>query len=111
MALTEEGVDETDIIMALIYSYLNLIKDKGVLESIFEDNSRLCKMKFIFGEKSDRSTFVQSATRNMRKYPPLHYLCVPVLLREYDPDVVRKLLGFFTPENSLMAVVAKSAAQ
>ena len=106
--LTEEGINHVDSIVELMFGYIRLIKDEGVQKWIFDEIRSLSKMSFHFREKSEPYSFVQQVTSIMDKFPPVHYLSGPYLMREFDPKKIREILDLLTPERCCVRVCAKA---
>ncbi len=106
--LTEEGVNHVDSIIELLFGYLHLIKSEGIEKWIFEETCSLSKMNFHFQERCEPYSFVQEVSSTMEKYPPIHYLSGPYLVREFDREGIQEVLDLLTPERCCVRVCAKA---
>lgn len=62
-------------------------------------------MNFRFSSKGDPMNYVSRLAANMQTYPPEHTVAGPSLRYDYDPALVRELLGHLVPGNMLLVVV------
>lgn len=110
MDLTEEGVDNVEQILELMFGYLRLIQEKGVQLWIHDETSQLSKVAFYFQERAEPLNFVQRISSTMEKYPPLHFVTGPSLLWDYDSDGIQNLLTHLTPKESCVYLITKDAS-
>lgn len=64
-------------------------------------------MNFRFSGKRDPVDFVSWLAGNMHTYRPEDTLAGPSLRYDYDPDLVRELLGHLVPGNMLLVVTTR----
>lgn len=64
-------------------------------------------MNFRFSSKGDPMNYVSRLAGNMQTYPPEHTVAGTSLRYDYDPDLVRELLGHLVPSNMLLVVITR----
>lgn len=105
--LTTDGTNHVDDIIELLFSYLVLIKERGVQKWIHDETAAISKLSFHFQERSEPYSFVQGVSHSMYRFPPLHYLSGARLVREYKPDRIRELLDIMTPRKCTVLLMGK----
>eukprot|EP00752_Nemacystus_decipiens_P002074 g1985.t1 len=105
--VTEEGLKHVNEIVTMAYQYLNMIRDCGVQGWIHEENQAIDAMNFRFASKGDPMRYVSRLASNMQKYPPEFTVAGPELRFDYEPSLVRDLLGRLVPSNMLLVVSAR----
>lgn len=64
-------------------------------------------MNFRFKEKSSPRNWVNSTVHCLQEYPMQEVLTGPRLYPEWRPDLIEMLLGYLTPENVRISVLAQ----
>ena len=105
--LTPEGLQKTDAIIALVFQYLEAMKQETSLERYFHESRKIASVDFRFREKEDPSGFVSRLSLSMRDIPIHHILVFPWLYETYDPALSRELLNRITPENMQVVLIAE----
>ncbi|CBJ49276.1 conserved unknown protein [Ectocarpus siliculosus] len=104
---TEKGFEHVNEIVSMTYQYLNLLREEGVQEWIHLETQAIAAMNFRFSSKGDPSSYACRLAGNMQVYPPDLAVAGQSLRYDYDPDLVRELLGHMVPSNMLLMVVAR----
>jgi secreted Zn-dependent insulinase-like peptidase len=105
--LTPQGLGHVEDIVALAFQYLNLIKEDGLKQWVFDENRSLAEIRFRFKEKPSPLAYARSLAALLHVYPPRDVLRAPYLYERFDPELVQSFLEHLTPENALVTVVAK----
>ncbi|KAG8271132.1 hypothetical protein J6590_069508 [Homalodisca vitripennis] len=87
--------------------YVTMLKKEGPKEWIFEEFKDIMSMHFRFKDKEMPRSYVSNIAVNLHDYPMEEVLSASYLLSEWRPDLVQKVLGYFTPQNVRVAVVGK----
>jgi insulysin len=66
--LSEEGGENIEEIMKLVYQYLNMLKQQSPHKWIFDEMNDLGRIKFAFKDKEKPIGYVSSITANMQVY-------------------------------------------
>eukprot|EP00903_Cladosiphon_okamuranus_P017869 g16444.t1 len=104
---TEEGIEHVDEIVSMTYQYLNMIREDGIQEWIHLETQAISAMNFRFSSKIDPVSYVLWLAGNMHTYRPEHTVAGASLRYEYNPELVRELLGHLVPGNMLLMVTTK----
>lgn len=106
--LTEEGLDHIDDIITLVFQYINMIKKEGPLERLYNEIRDISQMNFRFKEKSSPCSYVHFIAKSLPEYPIEEILTASALFLEWKPDLVKMVLGYLTPENIRIHVMAQA---
>ncbi|MBS8239767.1 peptidase M16 [Marinobacter lipolyticus] len=106
MSLTPEGLERRDEILALVFAYIEQIRDEGISEDRFNEMKNLAQIDFRFRERSEPVHEVMRLASQLRHYPPADVLQAPWMMEAYEPAQYRDILARLTPDNVLVTVVA-----
>ncbi|XP_043278498.1 insulin-degrading enzyme isoform X2 [Venturia canescens] len=105
--LTEEGIKHVDDIITLLFQYINMLKEAGPLEWIYDEYKQISMMEFDFKEKLRPGSYVNVMSRALQKYPMEEILIAPYLLTEWRPDLINTVIDHLTPDNIRVYVIGK----
>ncbi len=106
IALTAEGMKHIDDITTLVFASLRLIDKKGIDAWRFDEQRRLNDIAFRFKQKMPASNYVRNIASDLQHYPPADVLHGPYRLENYSPELIRHFIGYLTPDNVLVTIVA-----
>lgn len=108
--LTPSGMKEYESVLKVIFDYIELLKTPGSLQDwAFEEVKKLSELDFKFKEKERPSSYASELSSQMqRNYPREWILSGPYLPREFNKDLIRRLLEYFTPQKCRIYVTAQS---
>ena len=101
-------MNRLDEIALIVFQYINMLKLEGPKAYIFEESKRLGFIKFHFQEKSNPIDYVLKLTSLMDYFPFEDMLSANILLENYKPELITKMLDFLVPENCSIAISSKS---
>ena len=107
IALTTQGLDHVDDITTLVFSALRLIESKGIESWRFEEQQRLNDIAFRFKQKMPTVDYVSSIASDLHYFPAADVLRGPYHLEKFDPQLIRRFLGYVTPDNVLVTLIAQ----
>lgn len=99
ISLTEEGAKNIDEMTEQLFAYIDIIKNNGVQEWVFEELQQLGKLHFTFQEGRRPSQLVQHLSMNMHEFDTEDILRGPYLWEEFNEQGIQALLNKFTPNN------------
>jgi len=108
--LTRAGLDHVDAIVAEVFQYIELIRDRGVQRWIYAERRRLSDLDFRYQPETGALAHVRSLAGALQRYPASQVLRGPYALDDFDPELVRSLVARLNPENVLLTVVARGLA-
>ncbi|WP_094751416.1 insulinase family protein [Psychromonas sp. CD1] len=103
--LTSKGLDAQDKIMVTLFSFIDLIKNKGVNELQFQQQKNSLDTHFKFLKKTSAFNYVMTLSADMQLYPIQDILFYDYRLDAFKPLFIKKLLTYLTPENSRIFVL------
>ncbi|WP_152208642.1 insulinase family protein [Marinobacter changyiensis] len=106
MALTPEGLAQRDVIQALTFDYIDLVRSKGINRQYFEEMQKLAEISFRFREQPNPIQLVSRLSMQMHHVDPEDVLRAPWVMENYTPARYLELLNHLTPDNVLITVVA-----
>lgn len=105
--LTEQGVSQVNEIGALLFQYIELIKNSGVSEWRYQEERKLAKIAFRFAEEQNAGTLARSLAARLHQYPGIDVLQGPYMMEEYHSALITDLLDLLRADNVILQVVAK----
>ncbi len=106
MNLTQNGLGEIASIGEFLFKTINLIREEGIAEWLHDEQEKLGQIAFRYAQELDQGRLAQSLSSRLQRYPHEDVLSGPYLMEHYDPERIRELLGYLTPRNVNMRVVA-----
>ncbi|GAA3959025.1 insulinase family protein [Allohahella marinimesophila] len=104
--LTKQGVDEHDAVIAGIFEYVELIREKGIEAWRFQEQQRMMELAFKFQEKSAPIHLVSSLAGRLHDFDPAIVLSAPYTLDKFDAELIREYAEQIVPENMLALLTA-----
>ena len=108
ITLTEEGLLHYEEVVEIVFAYLNLLREQGSQEWIFEETRNVAETQFRFLSQRDPMDYVSGLASQMHSYPAEQFLSGPYKLFDYDPAQVEELLDCMIPRNVLLILASKS---
>ncbi|KAL4892080.1 Metalloenzyme, LuxS/M16 peptidase-like protein [Aspergillus ambiguus] len=105
--LTQEGLRQYREVAKVIFEYIAMIKEREPEQWIFDEMKNLAEVEFRFKQKSPASRFTSRLSSVMQKPLPREWLLSGSLLRKYNPDLIKKALSYFRPDNFRMVIVSQ----
>lgn len=109
--LTDSGLDKVYEIIGYIYQYLKLLRQAPPQEWIFKELQDIANMEFRFAEEQPQDDYAAEIAENLLVYPPEHVVYGEYAYEDWDPEKIKSILSFFTPENMRVDVLSKSFSE
>ncbi|KAJ9145759.1 hypothetical protein P3X46_028104 [Hevea brasiliensis] len=106
--LTDSGLEKIFEIIGVIYQYLKLLYQLSPQEWIFKELQDIGNMEFRFAEEQPQDEYAAKLAENLLVYPTEHVIYGDYVYKIWDEEMIKHLLGFFTPANMRIDVVSKS---
>lgn len=100
IALTDKGLEQRDKVVAAVFSYLNLLREKGIDKRYFDELARVLDLDFRYPSITRDMGYVEWLADSMIRVPVEHTLDVVNLADRYDPQAIKSRLDMMTPENA-----------
>jgi secreted Zn-dependent insulinase-like peptidase len=105
--LTPAGLEHKDQVIAYVFRYIALMRERPVPRWAFEEQRKLAELRFLYAEKEEPISLTRGLANDLHELPPRELLRGHFVLDEFDPDLIHSYLGYLRPENVLVTVVAK----
>ena len=106
--LTPEGLKNYETVLEYIYAYVNMLKDRGIQEWIYDEVRDLANADYKFKDKKEAISTVLHLSQRLTTYPPEKVLTAYELYEKFDSEAIREVLDCFCPEKSIVILVSKS---
>ena len=99
LQLTDEGIKYIDEVITAIFSYIQLIKKKGIASWRIKETAKLNQLMWDFPDQAKAIDEASHFSHSMFEYPPQHLIAGDYILDKPAVDIVLHMLGFFCPKN------------
>ncbi|WP_028576280.1 pitrilysin [Desulfomicrobium escambiense] len=100
LQLTEDGDRRRDEILATVFSYLDMLRSRGIGQEYVDQLGNMMSMEFRFAPLTSGFDYVAEAAGTMLRHPVEDVNYGPYRLDSYDAAAVRELVGMLTPANA-----------
>ncbi|CAG2111287.1 unnamed protein product [Medioppia subpectinata] len=105
--LTDDGINHTDDIIALIFQYITMLKSEGITQWIWDESKQMLEIGFHYKDRSQPINYVLSLADKLLLYPIEEVLRVSYLMDEYRPELIAQLLNELSADRMRVRVVGK----
>ncbi|MGV4200693.1 MULTISPECIES: pitrilysin [Citrobacter] len=98
--LTDKGLANRDEVVAAIFSYLNLLREKGVDKRYFDELAHVLDLDFRYPSITRDMDYVEWLADTMIRVPVEHTLDAVNIADQYDAKAVQERLAMMTPQNA-----------
>ena len=106
--LTEEGLKKRWEVINIVFNYIQMLKEEGAKEWIYNENKSVDEIQFRFKDKESPDSFVSSLSQRMQKYDYSHLLNGPYYYQSFNAELTNKIINeYLTPQNLRIYLVSK----
>ncbi|KLV09252.1 peptidase M16 [Photobacterium aquae] len=105
--LTPAGMDKIDDIVAAVFRYINIIRQKGLDEWRYEEKKAVLEMAFRYQEKSRPLDTVSYLVMNLLHYAPEDLIYGDYMMSGYNEALITGLLDQLVPDNMRLVLIAQ----
>ncbi|MEG1210334.1 MAG: pitrilysin [Leclercia sp.] len=98
--LTDKGLAHRDEVVAAIFSYLQLLREKGVDKRYFDELAHVLDLDFRYPSITRDMDYVEWLADTMIRVPVEHTLDAVNIADTWDADAVKARLAMMTPQNA-----------
>lgn len=98
--LTDKGLAHRDEVVAAIFSYLQLLREKGVDKRYFDELSHVLDLDFRYPSITRDMGYVEWLADTMIRVPVEHTLDAVNIADQFDAEAVKARLAMMTPQNA-----------
>lgn len=107
--LTEEGVANQERVLQLLFAYLDMLREQGPKQWLYEEQAQLAELGFRFKEKANPINYVSALSNGMHYYQSEDILRGPYLMDRYQQDILKDLVNQLVADNALVVLDDASA--
>lgn len=96
-SLTDKGLANRDQVVAAIFSYLNLLREKGIDKQYFDELANVLDIDFRYPSITRDMDYVEWLADTMIRVPVEHTLDAVNIADRYDAKAVKERLAMMTP--------------
>jgi insulysin len=108
VSLTPKGEKEYERVLEIIFSYIKLVREKGMQEYTFLENQTMAKINFEWKNPNEGMGYVSSRASLMFDYSLEDVETLPYLFKKRDPAGESAVLETLTPGNALVTLSTQS---
>lgn len=98
--LTDKGLAHRDEVVAAIFSYLSLLREKGVDKRYFDELAHVLDLDFRYPSITRDMDYVEWLADTMLRVPVEHTLDAVNIADRYDAEAIKARLAMMTPQNA-----------
>ena len=98
--LTDKGLANRDQVVAAIFSYLDMLRQKGVDKSYFDELAHVLDLDFRYPSINRDMDYVEWLADTMIRVPVEHTLDAVNIAERYDAQAIKDRLAMMTPQNA-----------
>jgi len=106
--LTPKGEKEYERVLEIIFSYIQLVREKGIQEYTFLENQTMAKIDFEWKNPNEGMGYVSHRASLMFDYNLDEVETLPYLFKKRDPSGESALLETLRPGNALVKLASQS---
>ncbi|MBJ3813826.1 pitrilysin [Shimwellia pseudoproteus] len=100
VSLTDKGLAERDKVVAAVFSYLAMLREKGIDKQYFDELAHVLDLDFRYPSITRDMSYVEWLADTMIRVPVAHTLDVVNIADQYDSHAVAERLAMMTPQNA-----------
>ncbi|TXS91407.1 peptidase M16 [Parahaliea maris] len=104
VSLTEKGVTEYQRVLQLLFAYLDMLREEGPQQWLYEEQAQLSALRFRFKEAPEPINYVSGLASGMHYFAPEDVLQGPYLMTDYEPQLLSGLLAGLKPDNAVITL-------
>eukprot|EP01090_Pellita_catalonica_P013689 TRINITY_DN3308_c0_g1_i2.p1 TRINITY_DN3308_c0_g1~~TRINITY_DN3308_c0_g1_i2.p1 ORF type:complete len:962 (-),score=160.08 TRINITY_DN3308_c0_g1_i2:14-2899(-) len=106
--LTEKGLEHCADVVAVIFQYIELLKQSKAPKWIFDEMQKINELNFRFAQQSTPIRTVSNTGSLMQRFPPEKTFSASYLFERYAPDEISNVLEKLNPDNMVIHVISQT---
>ncbi len=102
--LTEDGEKHYLEVAQALFQYVELMKQKGVLKSLYLEEKQLSNIGFRFQEQAEPIHLVSTLSSQMQHYPTEQAISADYQFEAFDSALIQRYLNSIRPDNMLLSL-------
>lgn len=108
ITLTEYGEQHLDDIVAVVFSYIGLLKSAKIPKHYYQEKQAIAELSFIYHEKTRSLDNVSQLVVNMQHYPAEDYIFGDYIMTGMDHHNINHLLGYLRADNMRITHISQN---
>lgn len=104
--LTDQGMAEKDKVIADVFAYLKLLKQKGINQQYYDEIAKVLALEFRYPNISRDMSYVEWLSDQMLLYPVEHVLDADYVATHFNSHAIVDRLDSLTVDNARIWVIA-----
>ncbi|MPV86964.1 insulinase family protein [Ostreibacterium oceani] len=100
--LTSQGASHPEQVLAIIFSYLDLLRQDTAGAKRYQELATVAKTNFLYQEKSDSIDMVSTAAQRLNRYPVQDVLAIQSIFTGYDREQITRYLAQMVPQKMVV---------
>lgn len=100
VSLTDKGLAQRDQVVAAVFSYLDMLRSRGIDKAYFDEVSHVLALDFRYPSITRDMDYIEWLVDTMLRVPVEHTLDAPYVADQFDPAAIRARLDEMTPQNA-----------
>lgn len=105
--LTKKGEANIDKILSYVFTYLKMIKQKGVQKWIFDEIKLVRELQFAFLEKQKPFDYMSMIGEKLHNFPIEDVLRASYMMEEFSAEIFQKFIDSLTDRNVMIFLSSK----
>ena len=107
--LTEDGLQEYQEVVRVVFQYISLIKETPPQQWIVDEVKGMAEVDFKFQQKTPASSFTSRLSSVMQRPLPREWLLSgSTLIRKFDPQAIQDAMAFLRTDNYRLTIVSQT---
>ncbi|WP_392561634.1 pitrilysin [Orbus sturtevantii] len=106
VSLTDQGLAEKDKVIASIFSYLQLLEQKGIDSKYYNELKAVLALEFKYPDITRDMSYVEWLADQMLLYPTEHVLDADYIAEDFNQQSIKDRLKSLTIDNARIWVIA-----
>jgi len=108
ISLTEYGEQHVDDIIAVVFSYIGLLKSAPLPEHYYKEKQAIAELSFTYHEKTRPLDNVSQLVINMQHYPVDDYIFGDYIMSGMDHNNISHLLAYLNADNMRITHISQN---
>ncbi|MGP2459771.1 pitrilysin [Pantoea ananatis] len=100
VSLTDKGIAQRDDVVAAVFSYIAMLREKGIDRRYFDEVSHVLALDFLYPSITRNMDYIEWLADTMLRVPVEHTLDAPYLADRYDAGAIQARLEEMTPQKA-----------
>nr|WP_256417760.1 insulinase family protein [Marinobacterium sp. xm-d-420] len=105
--LTLKGLEQKERVIEAVFSKIELIKQAGVQQSLFDEQALLAMNEFRFQQSSEPIHNVMRLSQMMVDYPEAELIRASYAFDQFDAALINDYLSYMTPDNLVLGLYSQ----